>query len=365
MHTLFDQTNIGSIKLKNRIIRAATDVNLADEYGHIPEDFLDLNADLAKGGVGMVILGFTGVAPLDYRKTGLLKLSNDDVIEEYKKLADIMHGHGCPVIPQLGMGVYLKDKSTGTLATPDSKDEDIICIDPADMTHEDINTIKALFTEAAKRAKKAGFDGVQLHCAHGFLLDAFTNIHINKRTDDYGGSLENRYRIITEIIDAIKKEIPEMPVLAKVNAGELKVNSKADPDCVKGCALLEKHGIDAIEISSNGVIPANIMAARNEGYFLPLAKDIRENVSCPLILTGGFRTVGRMEDYLNDEGIDYFSLSRPLIKEPELVARWAGEDFKPSACMSCLRCFKTYGHQCAVQEPRYVKEMDGRFYRSK
>ena len=175
---IFETVKLGSLNLKNRLIRSATWEGLADDNGHMPEKLYQIYDELAKGGVGAIITGFTSVADDDHYFGGMVRLSNDSLIPEHTRLTELCHKEECPVIAQIALGEYAGG------------------IEPDDMHGEDISKVVSLFVDAAVRAEKSGYDGVQIHAAHGFFLSRFISPAYNHRTDAYGGSPGNRGRII-------------------------------------------------------------------------------------------------------------------------------------------------------------------------
>ncbi len=218
-----------------------------------------------------------------------------------------------------------------------------------EMTLDDIRETVRFFGEAANRAQKAGFDGVQIHAAHGYLLSQFLSPFYNKRKDEYGGSIENRARIVLKIVQSIRGAVgDQFPVLIKLNSEDFLDGGFCVDDMLQVAKMLENANIDAIELSG-GTIRAfkqrnyNISPARTEKkevYYREAAKRYKEKISVPLILVGGIRSY-EVAEQLVEEGItDYISLSRPLIREPELINRWKTGDTRKADCISDNACFK-------------------------
>jgi 2,4-dienoyl-CoA reductase-like NADH-dependent reductase (Old Yellow Enzyme family) len=231
---------------------------------------------------------------------------------------------------------------------------------PREMTEQDIAEVIEAFTKAAVRAKKAGFDGVQLHCAHGFLLSNFISPYTNRRTDRWGGSVENRARIVTEVIKRIKEQIGvDFPVLVKMNAtdGFRQDSKKAElgisvSQAVETAKLLEKAGICAIEVSGGigeagaVTIKTAINSPAKEAYFKEYSKAIKKELSVPVILVGGIRSLLVMENLLEEGFADLVSMSRAFISEPDLVLKLKSGENKNARCVSCNLCFDPEGIRC-------------------
>jgi 2,4-dienoyl-CoA reductase-like NADH-dependent reductase (Old Yellow Enzyme family) len=340
LKSIFDETTMGGLKMKNRLVRSATGEALATEKGNIPKDLFDSYVELAKGGSGMIIFAFTSVAPVDFSRDGLFRLHDDSLIPEYRSLVDEVHKYDCVALTQLALGIYLKQTESGSLEQ----------LSPDQMTVEDIKEVINNFISAAVRAKKAGFDGIQLHGGHGFVLSRFISPLYNHRTDEYGGSTKGRAKIILDIIKGIREMVGDIHISIKINSSDFISGGLMPEESLIICKLLEDEGINSIEVSGNEPTVSNIKPMDNEGFFAPFAVKLQSIIKIPVIVTGGHRSVENMNKLLNEDGIEYFSLSRPLIKEPNLPNRWKEGDLRPSTCISCNKCFQTYGHKCIFNE---------------
>lgn len=322
--------------MKNRLIRSATWENLADRSGVFDEKFIQLYAKLAEGGVGLIITGFTSVSDLDDDFSGMLRLGNDELISQFQNLVQAVKKFDCPMIPQLALGSYRKKDVNGILRK----------IEITEMGHQDIAEVVDLFSQAAVRAQKAGFDGVQIHAAYGFFLSRALSPLYNKRQDQYGGSPENRARILTEIIDAVREKTGSFHISMKINCDDFQIGGLSVSDSRAICKLAALHGINSIEVSGNGASRSGVKANINEGYFQTYATELQKNISVPVISVGGYRSVEYINRILNETPLEYISLSRPLIREPDLPNRWKNGKLTPSACISCNACYNTQGHCC-------------------
>ena len=335
MTKVFEEARLEKLELKSRLIRSATWEGIAAPDGSISENAYAIYEELADGGIGAVITGFTGVMSEDHYFGGMMRLSDDKLIPQYKKLTDLIHARGIPVITQLAMGAYYKEN---------------VQTEPDEMTVEDIRLVIRKFTEAAVRAEKAEFDGVQIHAAHFFFLSRFISPAVNHRTDAYGGTTEKRARILTEILEGIRKAAPGLHITIKINCDDFHPGGLTPDQCVTICKLLDGAGIDSIEISGNGTSVPGIKARVNEGYFVPAAAAAAEAVSCPVIVVGGFRSLDIMEAVLNQTGIRFISLSRPLLREPDLPHLMKKDPGRVSKCISCNRCYSSEEHRCVFRE---------------
>jgi len=219
---------------------------------------------------------------------------------------------------------------------------------PAELTKEEIRDIIIAFGDGAYRAKVWGFDAVQLHGAHGYLISQFLSPLTNRRTDEYGGSIENRSRFLLETYKNVRESVgSDYPVLIKLNAEDNINGGLGINDAIYVARRLNDAGIDAIEVSAGtpasgkkGPIRIQINKPEKEAYNLELARRIKSAVNCPVMVVGGFRSYEVIEKALNEDNIDYIALGRPLIREAALANRWQKGDRRPATCLSCNRCFK-------------------------
>ena len=242
------------------------------------------------------------------------------------------------------------------------------------MTVQDIKELVEAFGLAAQRAKEAGFDGVQIHSAHGYLLNQFISPLFNKRTDSYGGAVEYRYRVLREVLKKVRSTVGhDFPVLVKLNSEDFLEGGLTLNDSLKIGTLLQKDGIDAIELSggtlrSGSLTPSRvgITTEEKEAYFLEAAKAFKEKLTIPLILVGGIRSLSVAERIIDQGLADYLSMSRPFIREPDLVKRWMSGDLSKATCLSDNQCFGPAmageGIYCVVdkkEKEKALKKMAG------
>ena len=334
MKKVFEEVRLGNLRLKNRLIRSATWESIALPDGGVTEEAYEIYGELAKGGVGAIITGFTSVALHDYYFGGMMRLCDDALIPQYQKLTDLIHAEGIPVITQLALGAYYREVN-GKYRQ----------VEPDDMSEEEIRLVIRQFIEAAVRAEKAGFDGVQIHAAHFFFLSRFISPAVNHRTDAWGSSFENRARILLEILAGIR-ENTSLHITIKINSSDFHYGGLTETDCVSICRLLDAAGIDSIEVSGNGTSVGGIRAHKNEGYFVPAAAAVAEAVKCPVFVVGGFRALDTMEAVLNNTKIDAISLSRPLLREPDFPLKLQADESYISKCVSCNACYSSPSHKC-------------------
>lgn len=364
MKKLFDSTTIKTMQVKNRFFRAATWEELATESGHMTEELFAIYEELARGGIGTIITGYANVCNEERANRCMMGIYEDSFIPEYQALTTMVHNHGANIVMQIVYGGTM----TGMAAEdqlifgPSSVKNEITGIIPKEMTKKDINYLIEMHIRAAKRVKQAGFDGVEIHSAHGYLLSQFLSPHYNQRSDEYGGSISNRARLLLEIIQGIRKNTDEdFPVFVKINAEDFISDGMTSEESILVSKMMEEAGVDVIEISGgdgssrsvreNNLTPSRTKVAlskENESYFKGHGAKLAKAISIPVILTGGNRSLDVMEKLLNVEGISYFGMARPVICEPDLVKKWETGELAAPKCVSCNQCFTTIGKRCSV-----------------
>jgi len=347
---LFSPVEIGGLELRNRLVRSATAERLATEpVGRATTALAALYAELARGGVGLIITGHAYVAPEGKAHTEMLSAHCDQVIPGMKTLTGAVHGEGGRIALQINHGGRQCDKACtpaihAPSAVPASSGEL-----PQEMTPDEIVAAIDAFGQAARRAKLAGFDAVQLHAAHGFLIGQFLSPHTNRREDGWGGDFERRVRFLASVCEAVRGQVgATYPVLIKLGMTD-------NPDRVPGGLTAEDGervvghlagwNLDAVEISGGdgGGADFNVRLGIGskvpEAFFRPLARRAKAATHLPVILVGGLRSRAVMEDVLDANDADLISLCRPLIREPDLPERLRSGKATRSACISGGRCW--------------------------
>lgn len=359
MKTLFEKARLGTITVQNRFVRSATWENMATGDGHMTDKLYKTYEELSKGEIGLIITGYANVVKEEQPNAGMMGIYNDSFIDEYRKLTDLVHSHGSKIIMQIAYG--------GTKTT--YKVEDRVIFAPSEvpelttnvkgkaMTKEEIDYIVEAFAEAGKRVKASGFDGVEIHGAHTYLINQFLSPYYNRRTDEYGGSLKNRMRFLLEIYYKMREKVgPDFPILVKLTASEFFDGGLTFEETRAICKELERIGCDGIEISGNIHGKARSMVGqvfdsyelKEEGYFSEYAKVISSEVKIPIITVGGFRDIASLEIILNETAIEFFAISRPLLTEPHLIKRWKSGDRSPAKCIRCSKCRTLQGNYCTT-----------------
>ncbi|MGM0383275.1 MAG: NADH:flavin oxidoreductase [Thermodesulfobacteriota bacterium] len=348
MTTLFTPSKINSMTLSNRFVRSATWSGMATDDGEGTPQLVDLMVNLAKGGVGLIITGHTYVRQDGQAGPWQLGIYKDDLVPGLQSIVQAVHENGGKIILQLAhAGFYAKSALTRQPPLAPSRVHGLSKSPPKEMSILDINDVVKSFGEAARRAKNAGFDGVQIHSAHGYLLSQFLSPFFNHRIDEYGGTIENRSRALLEALHAIRIIVGgDYPILVKLNCQDFIDGGLTLEDSIRVAIMLSEEGIDGIELSGGlltspklGPSRRGITSKNQEAYFRNEAASFKEEIHVPLILVGGIRSYYVAEQIINQGVADYISMSRPFIREPDLINRWKTGDLRKAACISVNKCF--------------------------
>lgn len=380
-NSAFASATLAGIKLKNRIIRSATHEGMADEKGFPTEKLKKLYVNLARGEAGAIITGYSGIQ--QDGKTCLFNMTmidSDDKIPAYKEITHAVHEYGTPIIMQIAhCGRQTRSKITGlpTVAPSALRHKFYSEDKPKELSEDGINEIIDHFVSAIVQAKQAGFDGVQLHLAHGYLLAEFLSSHSNRRKDKWGGSIENKYRIVGEIFKKAKEKVGDYPILVKMNAHDGRRNGMRVEEAVRIAQMLEKSGCAAIEVSC-GCVEDGLYMMRSEKlpaeavmeyafnyknlpgfakkiaipfaktfmiqpkpllkYNLDAAEQIKKAVNIPVIVVGGIHNLDDINDIIANGKTDFVSMSRPFIIEPNIVGKFKNGTQTQSKCIMCNYC---------------------------
>ena len=368
MSILFETTEINGMKLANRFVRSATWEGMASDDGAVTPKLRQTMVDLAKGGVGLIISGHAYVSPEGQAGPWQLGIYKDELVDGLKDMCDAVHAAGGKIVTQLAhAGHFAVKEITGQPPHVASNFEGLSTSPRHELTQEDIQKLVKAFSAAAKRAKEAGFDGVQIHSAHGYLLSQFLSPAYNRREDEYGGPIENRVRVHLEICTAIRDVVGKnYPVLIKINSEDCIENGLTIENSVAAAKMLAGAGIDAIELSGGTLSSGKLSPSRTgvnkeekEAYFKEAAAAYKNAIHVPLILVGGMRSLTVAEKIITSGTADYISMCRPFIREPGLIQRWQSGDTRPAKCKSDNLCFKPAlegkGILCVVEEQKKQK----------
>jgi 2,4-dienoyl-CoA reductase-like NADH-dependent reductase (Old Yellow Enzyme family) len=352
------------------------------EDGRVTPELLNLYSNLAHGGVGTIITGHMAVRREGQADDRQICIYDDCHIAEVAQIADVVHASGtdCKIVAQLsyaGRQVF-HDNEVAECVGPSDVPSPILKKRAKVLAAADIQEIINCYSDAIVRAKKAGYDGAQLHGAHGYLLSSFLSPYTNRRDDQYGGSINKRVTIVREIIDKARESVEDFPLLIKMNCTdhiEGGIDIDTFPEVAKAVAAL---GFDAIEVSGGmwdclsrteeelGFFPLPIPESRTrinsldrQSYNVRGAEGL--NLDIPVIVVGGHRNVESLEEIIGRGTIDFFALSRPLISEPDLPNRWLeGRGSQKADCVSCNSCLlevKSQSLKCVLKQSRLKQKI--------
>lgn len=342
MSNLFEPFRIGSIKLRNRFIRSATTTYWADERGVLRMEAVELYRKLAEGEVGLIVKGHMYILDEGKVHNGMAGISSEIHIPMLRRLTEAVHGAGGHIVAQLNHGGVQSMVDRAGPSEYVGEGWRARALSP-----EEIWRIVEAFGDAAERAMEAGFDGVQIHGAHGYLISQFLSKLVNRRSDMWGGSLENRMRLLIEVYKEIRGRIGGAPVLLKLNCDDFSPDGFTVEESARVAEEICKRGLDAIEISGGGIGRVAGLMARarsedpelSEASFAGHAARIREVTRpTPMALVNGIRSLSCMEAIIKRDIADLISMSRPFIREPDLVKRLREGGQRAATCTSCDLC---------------------------
>jgi 2,4-dienoyl-CoA reductase-like NADH-dependent reductase (Old Yellow Enzyme family) len=388
MASLFTPLKIGSVIIKNRFVHSATYEAMASEAGEITDKLVKRYQVLAKGEVGLIIPGHMFVHP--YGRAGQFQagIHTDKMIPGLKRLVDVVNEEGSKVFLQIShAGRQTKKSLIGRRPMgPSSFDRDPTnLVKAAEMSNEEIKESIAAYGEAARRAVEAGADGIQLHAAHGYLINQFLSPYFNKRTDEWGGSDPKRFSFLKEVIQISRENMPAgMPLSVKLNTQDFTPNEGIIPAlAAKYSGWLKEMNVDGLELSCGssvyafmnmcrGDVPldellaglpgwkkpmARIMLKKmigkyklKEGYNVDAAKLVRPRLNGTILtVVGGFRSLPHMEELVAQGHTDLVAMSRPFIREPHLLLQFKEGKKDAATCLSCNKCLAAVANEQAVR----------------
>ena len=352
---LLTPVKIGRLEIPNRFVRSATHEFMAEDDGTPTDRPIELYRRLAEGETGLIITGHAYVNPngkASPRQTGIY---DDRFVEGLGKITAAVRPFGAKIFLQIAhAGRQTKEKLCGCVPlAPSAVPEPTFKTTPREMSDEDVRGIIDDFVQAGRRAREAGFDGAQLHVAHGYLLSSFISPHTNRRTDEWGGSTARRAKIVVEIVRGIKAASGrDFPLIVKLNSTDFLATGLHLEESIEIARLLKNEGIDGIEASGGmteagkGSVWQGMRPEDEEGYFVENAAAIKRAVGIPVIGLGGNRTFAVMKKFVGEGKVDLISMSRPFIREPYLVKKFRTGEIRKSECISCNKCFNLRGIRC-------------------
>ncbi len=364
---LFTPFDLSGINLKNRVVRSATYEKRADEKEFVTDSLIEFYKELARGGTGLIITGNALVHPSGRSVPQMTGIYKDEFVKGFRRLTDAVHDLGGKIIIQVvhgGRQCIPKLIDDMPPLAPSSVYDPFTKITPKEMTDDEIRHMIDCFGDAARRAKLSGFDGIQIHGAHGYLVSGFLSPHTNRRDDQWGGDEERRFHFLNEVYNSMRSEVGDnYPIMIKMNA-EDNIEGGLLPNEALGIAKkLEAVGISAIEVSG-GMYESALKTARTkilnkkeEAYYRENSKLFKSELKIPVILVGGIRSKSVAEEILQTGTADLASISRPLIREPDLPSKFM-EGKEKADCISCNGCmrFMRLDEIKCVQLEKNVKE---------
>jgi 2,4-dienoyl-CoA reductase-like NADH-dependent reductase (Old Yellow Enzyme family) len=377
---LFEKTTLKGIELKNRLIRSATHEGLADSEGFPTSRLLALYERLAQGDVALIITGH-GYVCRDGKSQfpGMLGIDSDGHIPQYRDMVTRVHESGSRIAMQLvHCGRQTTPEAAGTQPiAPSAVKEKNIFVKPREMTHQDIQRVIRAFGQAARRVKESGFDALQLHAAHGYLINQFLDPYTNRRRDQWGGSLLNRLRFLHEIYRECRHEVGEdFPIMIKFSAYDIRKDGLQLSEGTRMAIEMANMGFDAIEVScgiwddrgssTRGDLPIDVILDEwemyktkgafyryimkrfgkriirpvlfEQAYNREAARRIKGQVSVPVVVVGGLVDPRKMGEVIASGDADYIALCRALIADPGFPKKVREGDTNPSRCIHCNLC---------------------------
>lgn len=318
MSYLLEPLQVGTLKLSNRLVMPPMATAKAGLDGKVSQAILDYYIEKSEGGyIGLIIIEHSFIKLEGKASEHQLSISDDSVVKDLRELADVIHRNGSKAIMQINhAGSATTQEIIGTTpvgpsAVANPRKGNV----PHELTDEEIEDIIDAFCNAARRVKEAGFDGVEIHSAHGYLLNQFFSPLTNKRADEYGGDVHNRIRIHLRIIKAVRTVVGEdFPILLRLGASDYMFGGTTIEDSKIAAREFEKAGVNILDISGS-FLGYTIPGSTEQGYFAPLTEAIKKVVSIPVILTGGITEVQAAEQLLAEEKADLIGVGRAIFKD--------------------------------------------------
>jgi len=367
--SLFEPARLGGLEVRNRIVRAGTSETMADDRGAVTDQYVALYEELARNDVGLIFTGHLYVATRGRyarRQTGIYA---DDLVPGLRRVADAVHRHGGKIFAQVAhAGSQSRVEAGVPPLAPSAVPNALTGRDVPAAAEDEIAEAIQAFADGARRAAEAGFDGVHIHAANGYLISEFSSPTANRRDDEWGGTPSKRDRFIVEVARAVRAAVPaDKPVLLKLGMVDSTPGGLGlDESVPRARRLVEDVGLDGLEISC-GVMELATDSARQyvavdsrraaedllvhrigkqpaeEAYFVPWARAVRGTVDTTIVVAGGMRTTQTMNRLLRDGETDFVALARPFIREPDLVRQLANGRTGRVDCTSCNICLMHEG----------------------
>lgn len=352
----FEPFETKRLKLSGRLVRAPVWSGTADEEGFVTEKAVDFYEKLAGTGLGLIITGFAFVSKNSRAVPRMLGAASDEYIPGLKRLVDAVHAKGdkiCLQIAHCGFNAIPSYDPDGLIYGPslialtgNTQIEKTGKLHKGNahimrsLTRWQIDQTLDDFARAAAIAEEAGFDAVEIHGAHHYLISEFLSPTFNKRTDIYGGGQRQRARFAVDVVSRIRKLLPDLPLIFRMNCEDFTPGGITLDDSKIAAAMIAEAGCDIISVSGNNPIRTRIVKKEQEAYFREQAGIIKQACGLPVIVTGGIRSPEAVRELLSKGYADLVGIGRPLIRTPDLVAHWREGNFEPYSCISCNDCMR-------------------------
>ena len=320
MPLLLKPLQAGALMLKNRLVMPPMATAKAGPDGSITKDLLDYYDEKTRGGhISLVIIEHCYVGKEGQAHRKQLSAASDELVPALGALAKTIHSNGSKTVMQINhAGSSTSEETAGTAPVgPSAVPNPRSGVVPHELTHNELAGIVEAFANAARRVKEAGFDGVEIHSAHGYLLNQFFSPLTNKRTDEYGGSVLKRIKLHLDIIEAVRSAVgKEFPILLRLGASDFTEGGTTIEDSLIAAREFEKAGICILDVSG-GFLGYTVPGLSGQGYFAPLTEAIKKVVSIPVILTGGITEAQAAEELLAGGKADLIGVGRAIYKDSD------------------------------------------------
>lgn len=334
MTTIFNSLKLpNGTSIKNRFMKAATSETMGDKNYRPTTELINLYKTWADGGTGLIITGNVMVDKSAQGEFGNIVIEDTQNLDLLKQWAQAGTQNDAKIFMQLNHPGKQSPKTiskqpVSASAIPMEGSNSFAFNTPRALTNNEIKTIIQKFINAASVAKKAGFSGVEIHAAHGYLLSQFLSPHDNKRVDEYGGSLENRMRLLVEIYTGMRERLgADFPIALKINSSDLRPGGFSEEDSLKVIQKMDQLGIDLIEISGGNYEKPTVQGIGKGAFFIDYAAKVKQTVKAPIAVTGGFSTANGMSHTIENNEADFIGLARPIVLIPDLPNQFKAGNF--------------------------------------
>ena len=329
MKDIFDECQLGDLKLNSRIVRTGTWETETEEGGFLTPAIYDRYEKIASSGTGLIV---SEIFALDHKDRFFEYSTNMNYrgfVKDYQMVTDIVHKYNVPILGQLAFFYY--------------DDGDNQKVEANEIQLEGIRKLQAEVVMAAKKFSFAGFDGIQINMGNNFYLARFMNPYFNQRDDKYGGSTENRVRVSSEIIKVIKSTM-DMHVSCRINPWDVRKGGITADESIAIAKELEKAGADSIQLTARTI--SYLYEGKEKHPFLVYVDDLIDAIDIPVILGGNSRDMKSMNDILNHSEVEFMSMSKPFVAQADFLADWKANGEGVSICQSCNNCYSKKKSTC-------------------